>query len=55
MLVLLALGSMQVGWMIAVAAVVFVEKVLPGGPQVGRLVGFVLLGVGSAMALGFRG
>lgn len=52
MLVLLVLGSMQVEWMAAVAAVVFVEKVLPGGPQVGRALGGLLLAVGAAVALG---
>ncbi len=54
MLVLLALGVMDVGWMVAVAAVVFVEKLLPGGPCLGRALGALLLAAGVAVALGLR-
>ncbi len=52
MLVLLVLGVMEVGWMVAVAVVVFVEKVLPGGPRIGRALGALLLAAGAAAALG---
>ncbi len=53
MLVLLALGAMNVRWMIAVAAVVFVEKVLPGGPRIGRALGVLLVVAGAAVTLRF--
>ncbi len=53
MLVLLALGAMQVGWMVAVAAVIFVEKVLPLGPLVGRVLGGVMIAAGVALAAGW--
>ena len=53
MLVLLALGAMNVGWMAAVAAFIFVEKVLPGGPTIGRILGTAMLLVGLAVGLGW--
>lgn len=45
-----ALGVMHVGWMAAVAALIFVEKVLPRGVGLGRAVG-VLLATGGAAVL----
>lgn len=54
MLVLLALGMMDPAWMVAVAAVVFVEKVVPRGAAVGRALGAVLVVFGVALALGVR-
>src|SRR5579884_2311015 len=39
MLVLLAFGAMSPVWMAAIAAVIFVEKVLPGGPRLGMALG----------------
>jgi predicted metal-binding membrane protein len=55
MLVLLALGAMRLEWMVAVAAVVFVEKVVPGGPRIGRALGALLLAAGVAVALRLGG
>ncbi|HLJ82263.1 MAG TPA: DUF2182 domain-containing protein [Ktedonobacterales bacterium] len=46
MLVLLLLGMMNLAWMAAVAAVIFIEKVVPGGDVVGKVVGWVLVGAG---------
>ncbi len=52
MLVLVALGVMHVGWMAAVAAAIFVEKVLPGGVAFGRALGILMLTSGGAVSLG---
>ena len=54
MLVLFALGVMSLTWMAVVAALVFVQKVLPGGEATTRLfaVGFVAAGVWIAASPG---
>jgi predicted metal-binding membrane protein len=46
MLVLLLVGMMNLAWMGAIAGVIFVEKVLPGGVAVSKGVGFSLAGWG---------
>jgi predicted metal-binding membrane protein len=51
MLVLVLLGMMSLAWMAAVAAVIFLEKVLPRGPLVSRAVALLLIAVGSALLL----
>jgi predicted metal-binding membrane protein len=43
MLVLVAAGSMGLGWALGIAAVVFVEKLAPHGQQLARATGIVLL------------
>ena len=50
MLVLLAVGLASVGWMAAVAAVIFGEKVLAPTPAVAKGVAIVLVGFGIAVA-----
>ena len=50
MLVLLAVGLASVGWMAAVAAVIFGEKVLAPTPAVAKGVAIVLVGFGIAIA-----
>ena len=50
MVVLLAVGLASVGWMAAVAAVIFVEKVLAPTPAVAKGVAILLLGFGIAVA-----
>jgi predicted metal-binding membrane protein len=54
MLVLFAVGVMSLTWMAVVAALVFVQKVLPGGEATTRLfaVGFVAAGVWIAASPG---
>jgi predicted metal-binding membrane protein len=47
MLVLLTLGVMNLVWMALVAAVIFIEKVLPFGWATAKVVGIALVGVGS--------
>jgi predicted metal-binding membrane protein len=51
MLVLLTVGVMNLVWMALVAAVVFIEKVLPFGWATAKVVGIVLLGVGISLAV----
>src|SRR5207244_11586316 len=47
MLVLFALGVMSLFWMVLVAALIFVQKILPVGMRISRVfaVGFVALGI----------
>ncbi|HVB71873.1 MAG TPA: DUF2182 domain-containing protein [Acidimicrobiales bacterium] len=49
MAVLVALGTMNIAWMVALAALIFVEKVTPQGELIARLVAMALL----AFGLGF--
>jgi predicted metal-binding membrane protein len=51
MLVLLVVGVMHVGWMVALSAVILLEKTLPGGPALGRLAGVALCAAGLARML----
>jgi predicted metal-binding membrane protein len=50
MLVLLTVGVTNLAWMALVAAVIFVEKVLPFGWATARVVGFLLVGLGIGVA-----
>jgi predicted metal-binding membrane protein len=47
MVVLFAVGLMNLGWTVLLAAVIFAEKVIPRGPIIGKLAGlaFVLFGL----------
>ena len=49
MLVLLAVGLASVGWMAAVAAVIFIEKVLAPSPVVAKGIAVLLVGFGIAI------
>jgi predicted metal-binding membrane protein len=51
MLVLFAVGVMSVFWMAVVTAVVFVEKVLPGGERLPRAVAVALVALGLWIAV----
>jgi predicted metal-binding membrane protein len=51
MLALVALGMMQVAWMLTAAVIIFVEKTLPGGHRVARPLGLVLV-AGGVVVLG---
>ena len=51
MAVLFALGVMSVFWMLVIAAVIFVEKVLPDGPRLTRAVGIGLIAFGLWVAV----
>lgn len=46
MLALVALGMMNVGWMVAATVVITAEKTLPGGHMLARPAGAVLMGGG---------
>lgn len=50
MLVLLVVGVMSLTWMVLVAAVIFVEKVLPIGARTSIAFAFVLIGLGVGIA-----
>ena len=50
MLVLLTVGLASVGWMAAIAAVIFVEKVLAPTPAVAKAVAVSLVAFGLAVA-----
>lgn len=50
MLVLLAVGLANVGWMAAVAAVIFIEKILAPSAAVARVIAVLLVGFGIAIA-----
>src|SRR3989442_162927 len=52
MVVLLVVGVMNVGWMVALSALIYLEKVLPAGGRVGRLAGLGLCAAGAARMLG---
>jgi predicted metal-binding membrane protein len=51
MLVLLTVGVMNLVWMALVAAVIFIEKVLPFGWATAKVVGVVLVGLGIGLAV----
>lgn len=51
MLVLLAVGAMNLLWMAAVAGVIFVEKIVPHGPVVGRALGGGMVAAGLWLLL----
>ena len=51
MLVLLAVGVTNLVWMGLVAAVIFIEKVLPFGWGTAKVVGVVLVGLGIGVAV----
>lgn len=49
MLVLLLVGMMNLAWMAIVAGAIFVEKVMPGGEVVSKIVGWGLAGGGIVL------
>jgi predicted metal-binding membrane protein len=51
MAVLFALGVMSLFWMVVVAGVIFVEKVLPSGLRLSRIVGIALVVLGLWVAV----
>ncbi len=51
MAILVAAGAMSSSWVLAIAIVVFAEKVLPHGWRTARLVGVALIALGLAVAL----
>lgn len=51
MVVLVAAGAMSLPWVLLIAAVVFVEKLLPRGDAVARIVGVGFVALGFAIAL----
>jgi predicted metal-binding membrane protein len=52
MALLFVVGVMNLLWVAAIAALVFVEKLLPGGAWMGRIVGGAMVAVGAWLAAG---
>ncbi|MCA9770797.1 MAG: DUF2182 domain-containing protein [Myxococcales bacterium] len=52
MAVLLVVGVMDVAWMVGLTALIFAEKLLPGGPWIGRAAGLGLVALGALRVLG---
>jgi predicted metal-binding membrane protein len=55
MLLMFAVGGVEVGWMLALAAVMFVEKAITWGRAVTVAVGLGLAGWGLALLIGAPG
>jgi predicted metal-binding membrane protein len=51
MLVLVAVGAMSLPWVLAVAAAVFIEKILPSAERTARILGGLLIVLGLLIAL----
>lgn len=51
MAVLVVVGAMNLLWMVLFAAVIFVEKVLPQGLAVSKILGVLLMTVGVILAV----
>ncbi len=51
MLVMFGVGSINLAWMLALSAVMFVEKAVPGGYRIGRPLGVGLLALATAAVL----
>jgi predicted metal-binding membrane protein len=51
MVVLVVAGAMGLVWVIAIALAVAAEKLLPGGPWLGRIGGIALIGAGIVVAV----
>jgi predicted metal-binding membrane protein len=52
MLALIALGMMNPVWMVSIALLIFVEKVVPGGERLARFAGVGLILAGAAVVIG---
>lgn len=52
MLVLFAVGVMNLAWVAALTVLVLLEKAAPGGQALARIAGAVLVGTGTALLLG---
>ncbi|MDA8251714.1 MAG: DUF2182 domain-containing protein [Rhodospirillales bacterium] len=52
MALMFAVGVMNLLWMAALAAVVFIEKLFPGGPWIARGSGVLMLGFGAYLLAG---
>lgn len=50
MAVLVAAGAMSITWVLAIATVVFAEKLLPRGWHIARIVGAIFIAIAVAMA-----
>ena len=51
MLVLVVAGAMSLPWVLAIALLVFAEKVLPGGERTARIIGLILIVAASMVVI----
>ncbi len=51
MLLLVVAGAMSLPWVLAIALLVFAEKVLPGGERTARITGWILVAAALAIAI----
>ena len=51
MLLLVVAGAMSLPWVLAIALLVFAEKVLPGGERTARITGAILIAAGLAVVV----
>ena len=51
MVLLVVAGAMSLPWVLAIALLVFAEKVLPGGQRTARIIGMILIVVALAIAI----
>lgn len=51
MVLLVVAGAMSLPWVLAIALIVFAEKVLPGGARAARMTGIALIAAGIALAI----
>ncbi len=52
MLVMFGLGMLQMGWMLSLALLMFVEKVVRGGERIGVLISPVFVAIGLLVCAG---
>lgn len=55
MVVLFVMGTMNLVWMGVLSTVIFVEKIVPHGVEIGKAMGFALIVLGLAMGMGVLG
>lgn len=55
MVVLFVVGTMNLVWMGLLSAVIFVEKIIPHGVEMGKASGIVLIALGLALSVGMLG
>jgi predicted metal-binding membrane protein len=51
MILLVVAGAMSLPWVLAIALLVFAEKVLPGGERTARITGAILIAAGLAVVV----
>ena len=55
MVVLFVVGTMNLVWMGILSAIIFTEKIVPHGVEMGKASGIVLIVLGIALSVGLLG